>query len=55
MNTNEAHEDNVITEWEWVIMWDAGDYAGFDSEGEAKAFQRAHRMAGSTVEYVPVS
>ena len=41
MNMNEAVE--------YIIEWDMGEYAGFGSEGEARAYQRAHDMRGSVV------
>ena len=34
---------------EWVIEWDMGDYCGFESEADARAYQRAHNMRGSVV------
>mgnify|MGYP001562009744 CR=1 FL=1 len=33
----------------FTIQWDMGDYPGFATEAEARAFQRSNRMTGSTV------
>lgn len=37
---------------EWIIEWDMGEYAGFTSEADARAYQRAHRMTGSVVSQI---
>lgn len=43
-------ENNGVTEY--VITWDMGEYAGFESYGAARAYQLENRMVGSTIEAV---
>lgn len=51
------HEDLTIypvapertDEDNFTIQWDLGDYPGFATEAEARAFQRTNRMTGSSI------
>ncbi|QFP94874.1 hypothetical protein SEA_MARSHAWN_88 [Mycobacterium phage Marshawn] len=42
--------DTIASREQFWIEWDMGDYGPFDTEAEARAYQREHRMTGSSID-----
>lgn len=42
-------DDHLAREHPWTIEWDMGDYPGFTTQEDARAYQREHQMRGSSV------